>query len=263
MDIRFQNLGPEQWKAEIMLAPACEGEDIIRECPELDKAAPWLAIAPAMRDFKGKDGELVLLHGHPELSVPRVLAVGLGPREKVDAARLRAAIAAAVQRCRGLGLNSILLPEPALSRLPGGRERLVEECVYAAQLALYRFTALKKPQEDEAADPQWLALGFDGQSVPDGEHAAARRGERAAKAVALARDLANMPGNLLYPESLAQRAVELGRELGFTCTVLDETALAEEGMGALLAVGQGSARPPRLVVLEPVSYTHLTLPTKA
>ena len=36
MDIRFQNLGPEQWKAEIMLAPACEGEDILRECPELD-----------------------------------------------------------------------------------------------------------------------------------------------------------------------------------------------------------------------------------
>ena len=52
MDIRFQNLGPEQWKAAIMLAPACEGEDILRECPELDKAAPWLAIAPAMRDFK-------------------------------------------------------------------------------------------------------------------------------------------------------------------------------------------------------------------
>ena len=256
MDIRFQNLGPEQWKAEIMLAPACEGEDILRECPELDKAAPWLTVAPAMRDFKGKDGELALLHGHPELSVPRVLAVGLGPREKVDAARLRAAIAAAVQRCRGLSLNSILLPEPALSRLPGGRERLVEECVYAAQLALYRFTALKKPQEDEAADPQWLALGFDGQSVPDGEHAAARRGERAAKAVALARDLANMPGNLLYPESLAQRAVELGKELGFTCTVLDETALAEEGMGALLAVGQGSARPPRLVVLEHAPEGH-------
>ena len=256
MDIRFQNLGPEQWKAEIMLAPACEGEDILRECPELDKAAPWLTVAPAMRDFKGKDGELALLHGHPELSVPRVLAVGLGPREKVDAARLRAAIAAAVQRCRGLSLNSILLPEPALSRLPGGRERLVEECVYAAQLALYRFTALKKPQEDEPADPQWLALGFDGQSVPDGEHAAARRGERAAKAVALARDLANMPGNLLYPESLAQRAVELGRELGFTCTVLDETALAGEGMGALLAVGQGSARPPRLVVLEHAPEGH-------
>ena len=179
MDIRFQNLGPEQWKAEIMLAPACEGEDILRECPELDKAAPWLTVAPAMRDFKGKDGELALLHGHPELPVPRVLAVGLGPREKVDAARLRAAIAAAVQRCRGLSLNSILLPEPALSRLPGGRERLVEECVYAAQLALYRFTALKKPQEDEPADPQWLALGFDGQSVPDGAHdTAARRSAR-------------------------------------------------------------------------------------
>lgn len=256
MDIRFQNLGPEQWKAAIMLAPSCEGEDILRQCPELDKAAPWLAIAPALRDFKGKEGELALLHGHPELAVPRVLAVGLGPREKVDANKLRAAVAAAVQRCRLLGLESILLPEPALARLPGGRERLVEECVYAVQLALYRFTTLKKPQEDETADPQWLALGFDGQSVPDGAHAAARRGERAARAVALARDLANMPGNLLYPESLAQRAADLAKELGFSCTVLDEEALAAEGMGALLAVGQGSARPPRLVALEHAPKGH-------
>ena len=57
MDIRFQNLGPEQWKAAIMLAPACEGEDILRECPELDKAAPWLAIAPQ-----------ILLKGHLQIA---------------------------------------------------------------------------------------------------------------------------------------------------------------------------------------------------
>lgn len=256
MDIRFQNLGPEQWKAEVMLAPACEGEDVVRECPELDKAAPWLVVAPALRDFKGKNGELALFHGHPDLPVPRVLAVGLGPRDKVDAAVVRKAVAAAVQRCREQGYASILMPEPALARLPGGRERLVEESVCAALLALYRFTALKKAGTDEPVDPQWLALGFDGQSVPDGAHAAARRGERAAEATRLARDLANMPANLLYPEALAQRAAELAKECGFTCTVLDRDALTEQGMGALLAVGQGSARPPCLVVLEHAPQGH-------
>lgn len=50
-----------------------------------------------------------------------------------------------VQRCREQGYASILMPEPALARLPGGGERLVEESVCAALLALYRFTALKKP----------------------------------------------------------------------------------------------------------------------
>ena len=176
MDIRFQNLGPEHWKGEVMLAPVCQDEALTEVCPQIDKAAPWLVIAPALRDFKGKAGELAILHGHPDLSVPRVLAVGLGPREKVDTAGIRKAIAAAVQLCRQKGYASILLPEPALARLPGGRERLVEECVCAPELALYRFSALKKADKDEPADPQWLALGFDGEEVPDASHAAARRG---------------------------------------------------------------------------------------
>lgn len=65
-----------------------------------------------------------------------------------------------------------------------------------------------------------------------------------------------MPANLLYPEALAQRAAELAKECGFTCTVLDRDALTEQGMGALLAVGQGSARPPCLVVLEHAPQGH-------
>ena len=250
MEVRFENLGPEHWKGDVMLALACEGEDLLLQNPELDKAAPWLAVAPALRDFKPKEGALALLHGHPELAVPRVLALGLGKREEASPERLRKAIASGVQHCRRLGLRSILLPEPQLARLPGGRERLVEECVCAALLALYRFDALKKPPQDEPPAPEWLALGFDGQSVPDGSQAAARRGENAAWAVGLARDLANMPGNLLSPALLAGRAAELAEECGLSCTVLDEDGLAREGLDCLRAVGQGSSRPPRLAVLE-------------
>lgn len=256
MELRFQNLGPEQWRADIMLALACEGEDMLRQHPELDLAAPWLAVAPAMRDFRGKARELALLHGHPDLNVPRVLAVGLGRRDALTPEGIRTAVAAAVQRCRALGLESILLPEPQLSRLPGGRERLVEECVCAAGLALYRFDALKKPDPDEAPAPRWLALGFDGASVPDGGQAAARRGEMDAWAVTVARDLANMPGNLLFPQSLAERAQALAGEHGFACSVLDEDALADAGLGCLLAVGQGSAHAPRLVALEHAPAGH-------
>ena len=132
----------------------------------------------------------------------------------------------------------------------------MEECVCAAQLALYRFTALKKPDAEEPADPQWLALGFDGEEVPDGFQAAARRGENAAAAVRLARDLATTPSNLLYPQALAEKAQELSRDAGFVCSVLDEEALEREGMGCLLAVGQGSRRPPRLVVVEHAPKGH-------
>lgn len=256
MDIRFQCNGPTQWKADVMVVLFCKGEHLPDVAPCIDAAAPWLAIAPALRDARGDKNELTMLHGHPELAIPRVLAVGLGSRENLDADTIRKAIASALRRCRAAGLGSVLIPEPMLATLPGGRERLVEEAVYAALLGLYRLRGLKKPDPDEHNDPEWLAVGFEGDFVPDGGQAAARRGERAAEAVCLARTLANTPANLLGPADLAEKACTLAAERGLACTVLDEEALREQGMNCLLAVGQGSARPPRLVVLEHAPAGH-------
>lgn len=256
MEIRFQNLGAEHWKADIILAFSCAGDNPVEANPELDKVCPWVAIAPALRDFSAKEGNMCLLHGHPDLNVPRALICGLGPREELTPEILRKAVAAAIQKCATLGVESVLLPEPFLARLPGGTERLLEECVCAALLALYRFTALKTQNDGQGQSLQWLAIGFAGDTVPEGGHAAARRGEIDAEALCLARDLDNMPGNLLYPESLALRATGLAREKGFSCQVLDESALDELGMGCLLAVGRGSVHPPRLIVLEHAPKGH-------
>ncbi|HIX40637.1 MAG TPA: leucyl aminopeptidase [Candidatus Desulfovibrio intestinigallinarum] len=256
MDIRFQCNGPAQWKADVMVVLFCKGERLPDVAPCVDAAAPWLAIAPALRDARGDKDELTMLHGHPELNIPRVLAVGLGAREDVDVSAVRKALGSALRRCRAAGIGSVLIPEPMLAALPGGRERLVEEAVYASLLGLYRFSGLKKADKDERKDPEWLAIGFEGEFVPDGGQAAARRGERAAEAVALARTLANTPANLLGPADLAEKARALAAERGLSCTVMEEDDLREQGMNCLLAVGQGSARPPRLVVLEHAPEGH-------
>lgn len=62
------------------------------------------------------------------------------------------------------------------------------------------------------------------------------------------RQLVSEPPNVLYPESMAAMALRL-RDLGLEVDVLDERELRSLGLGALLGVGQGSARPPRLVLL--------------
>lgn len=67
-------------------------------------------------------------------------------------------------------------------------------------------------------------------------------------AVQRTKDLVFEAPNVLYPESMADMAVQL-ESCGLEVTVFDEKALAELGMGALLGVGQGSVRPPRLVML--------------
>ncbi|HEY4986513.1 MAG TPA: leucyl aminopeptidase, partial [Bradyrhizobium sp.] len=69
-----------------------------------------------------------------------------------------------------------------------------------------------------------------------------------ADGVIIARDLVNEPPNVLYPEEFARRAAAL-RKLGVVVEVLDVKAMTKLGMGALLGVSQGSARPGRMVVM--------------
>ena len=65
-----------------------------------------------------------------------------------------------------------------------------------------------------------------------------------------ARTIASRPGNVINPPSLAKVAQEMAKEAGLTCKVLDEKQMAKLGMGGILAVGQASATPPRLIILE-------------
>ena len=66
----------------------------------------------------------------------------------------------------------------------------------------------------------------------------------------LARDLSNEPANYLPPAALARAAQRVARETGLVCRVMQPTELKRRKLGAILAVGQGSENPPRLVVLE-------------
>ncbi len=256
MDIRFQAGGPKQWKASVMLVFAHKDEDPAALCPEIENASPWFTIAPGRKDFFGKSGELALFHGHPEQDIPRVLAIGLGAREKFTLDTLRKGVAAAVARCRDIGATSILLPLAVLQNLPSNHIRLVEESIYAALLGLYSFNALRTPSPDQKEDLAWLALGFTQDSVPDDAHAAARRGERAGEAVILARTLANTPPNILPPLALAEAAQNMCKAQGLQCTIYKEEQLQDMGCNTLLAVGQGSQQETCMVVMEHAPAGH-------
>lgn len=73
-----------------------------------------------------------------------------------------------------------------------------------------------------------------------------------------ARDLGNRPGNICFPEYLAEQALALAAEFPeqLQVTVLDEAQMAELGMGAFLAVSKGSERPGRIITLEYLACRH-------
>ncbi len=60
----------------------------------------------------------------------------------------------------------------------------------------------------------------------------------------------SVPAEWQSPAQLAQSAADSVADLDVTVEILDEKALAEQGFGGILGVGQGSDRPPRLVRLD-------------
>src|SRR5207248_2663496 len=112
-----------------------------------------------------------------------------------------------------------------------------------ALLAAYRFIRYKgdpKPCRIES-----LAIVGRGARVQSGLD----RGARIAGAVTLARDLVNEPAGAMTPSTLADIATDIGEREGLAVTVLDEVAIANEGLGGLEGVARGSAEPPRLIEL--------------
>jgi leucyl aminopeptidase len=96
----------------------------------------------------------------------------------------------------------------------------------------------------------------------DDHPARVARAEAIAGAVALARDLANTPSATKSPRWLADEAVRVAGESGLTARIWPEAELQAHGFGGILAVGSGSARPPRLIELShepPGARTHVVL----
>ncbi|CAJ1496832.1 leucyl aminopeptidase [[Mycobacterium] kokjensenii] len=174
------------------------------------------------------------------LPVASVLTIGLGKaRESWPADVIRRAAGTAAR-----SLNGTTAAISALGGLPG--DDVVAPGVEGVLLGGYRFTAFRT-DKTAPKDPGLQSLTVLSTAADAGADAA--RGVDIAVAVATARDFVNTPPSHLYPAEFADRAKALGEAAGLEVEVLDEQALAEAGFGGVVAVGQGSSRPPRLVRL--------------
>lgn len=178
----------------------------------------------------------VLLEPGPLRRGPRVLAlVGIG---NGTAAELRGA---------GLAMARAATAKPHLAVALGRDLDPLQSQALAEGLLLasYRMPRVSSRPSSGEPCPEIVVSG--------GLHAVAlRHAEAAVWGTFLARTLAATPSNTKNPHWLAEQAAELVALSGdsrLTVTVRDERWLADNGFGALLAVGRGSATPPRLVTV--------------
>jgi leucyl aminopeptidase len=201
-------------------------------------------------DFTGKAGETALVYLEKKVNSHRLLLVGLGEVRSEPAAQLeqyRRAAAAAAKRAQTLTAKSIALSLPRLSQ---HSEEAILAFAEGAGLALYKFDKYKSKKKSESTRVQSIILCSEDRVGSRAGRSAVARAQVIVEAASLARDLANAPGNEIYPETLARAAVKSGKRAGYSVRVLDERQIEKLGMGGIIGVAKGSARPPRFLILE-------------
>jgi len=199
----------------------------------------------------GKPGEVLTLPGVTGIKATTIVGLGLGDlRTKFDAERLRRAVGTCVRALAGRKRIAIIASaEPSLLR----------PIAEGARLAAYDFSAFKSKRGTAPVNAITLVVGC--APTPELKELIADV-EAIGDAVCLARDLVNTPPNALPPAEFAKRAKDAMAGLPVKVTIWDEKELARQKCGGILAVGQGSANPPRLVRFEYApanARTHLAL----
>jgi leucyl aminopeptidase len=234
-------------KSDALIVFAQEGAKLFPAAIDADKKAKGaLKRAMATEKFSGKKGETVVVAGSE--AAPYLILVGLGKASALTLKcfeRCGSSLAAAL-KSRKAKTACVVLDAGLPSSLPA--EKAAAALAESALLASYRFDKYRT-QEPKGKKPALQSLSVALKQADRAKKIFAPR-EKTAAGVFLTRDLVTEPPNVLYPESFAAIIKKQLAPLGIRVRVLDDRQMKKMGMLALIAVGQGSARPPRLVTME-------------
>lgn len=220
-----------------------------------DALSDALAEVLTSGEFKGSSGEALLLHRPDGVRAERILVIGLGKVKTLCPAELRKGAGTAVRFARARAIRTISLHFPedralsdehleTLDCLPSARA-LVEGAI----LADYEPDTYRSDRKDRSMERVTVLAPSQQTSTQDAIRSGFAEGEAIAKGQNFTRVLVNEPGNILTPTELGRRAAAMCASSGLHCEVHSTATLKELGMGAFLAVAQGSVEPPALIVI--------------
>ena len=199
-------------------------------------------------DASGKAGSTTVLFGLPGVAAARVLVVGLGEPKKFDASAFTRAATDAGRALKALPIDAATSYLTEIDVAQRDLAWKLRTAALAADQQAYRYTATFKPKE-ASKTPQLQKVAFAAGKGSEPERALLEAGA-IANGVRFARELGNLPPNICNPAWIATQAKQIAdSHAGVTLEVLERDDMQKLGMGSLLGVSQGSANPPKLVVL--------------
>jgi len=237
MNISIKSIRETDCVCEALILPFTEGDSGFYN--KFGFGIQGLIRKAFLREFHGKQNEILLVPGPEGIMPERILLVGLGKKDEVSTEKIRQVGGKAFVYLRDMGLKKVALSSIVISSLNLSPISFIE----GSLLGLYTFgkykkidnkaiksiTILSKPSRELKGELGWT--------------------ETVTSAVYFARDLINTPSNDMTPTILAKTALSL-RKKNLSVKVLERRDVEKLGMGAYLSVAKGSKEPPKFIVLE-------------
>ena len=189
-------------------------------------------------EFSGKAGSLAVIPDQP-----RRIFVGVGAKGGIQGAAVARALGVAVRHLQAAGF-----PEAVLDLR--GYEAWASQAAEGAVIGSYVFDTFVPLSRRVVTRLRKLVVQCEA-SAKTAVTKAVKEGVVIGESVNFTRSLGDLPGNYIQPETLAQAAQEMAEECGgLRVKIWRESELRKRGFGGLLAVGGGSAHPPRLIQLD-------------
>jgi len=234
---------PQDLEVDLLFVPVFQQDDDLSDLPGLDAAsAGEIARAREAGEFRGKAYDSFITPVREGYRARRVALVGAGQRADWDTERMKRVAAACghtARTCRVESIGFVVRDKEPL--------RLAQSAADALSMAELDVASYRS-DSSAAAFPARVVItvpGGDARAVSE----AVRRGRIIGESVNFTRSLANEPGNVLSPREFADRIASAASAAGIGVDVLDEDRIKSLNMRLLMGVAQGSAEPPRLVVL--------------
>ncbi len=235
-------------RADLLIVPYWEGP---KPASKTGIRAPEVLALLDSGDFKGKNGETALVYPKGEKET-RFLLLGLGKKGECDPEALRRGFSAAVKVAQSKKAKEIHLLFPECDSVRGVFEGMF--------LTNYAYTELKKESLKENRPVLFETLTVFGLDKKHEEEIDDL--QKTAAAVNFVRDLVNGNADDVTPDALVKHALGL-KTKDLHVKILDRKKLESEGMGLLLAVGQGARYEPAMILAEykgaPKSKEHILL----
>lgn len=240
MQVRIAHDAPNAVRTGALVIPVFTGGKLSGAGTAIDSVLGGaLSDVLSAGEMKGKLAETALVHAK-EQPFKRVLLVGLGDADKFEPYMLARFAGTAVRALGRRGITDIAIALPPQAR---GKETACGSFLAEGAItATFETTAYQGSPEKKIAVQNVKLLG-------KGIEAGVKRGIALGEAVNFARRLALTPANDMTPTILANEASKACKAVGLAVEVWNEARARKEGMGSFLSVAQGSAQPPKFIIM--------------